>query len=109
MKWPGSVHDARMYPNSKLNKLFKTGIISPFPRCILDDEVHTLFKTGVISPCPRCILNDKAPVPVFLLRDPAYPLMPYLMKEYHSGGSNHHEQYLGIKLWSARKFEVTGQ
>ena len=81
VKWPGSVHDARMFANSKLNEM---------------------LRNEVIPPCKRHVLEGEDPLPVFLLGDPAYPLMPYIMKEYAAGGSTPREQYFGYKLCSAR-------
>ena len=79
VKWPGSVHDARIFANSKVNYLLKQELIPPCRRRILDNDV-----------------------PVFVIGDPAYPLMPYLMKEYAGGGTNRQEQYFGYRLCSAR-------
>ena len=79
VKWSGSVHDARTFANSRLNHLLKSEIIPPCRRKLLDEEV-----------------------PVFIIGDPAYPLMPYVMKEYAGGGMNCKEQYFGYRLCSAR-------
>ena len=81
VKWPRSVHDSRMFANSKLNKM---------------------LRNEVIPPCKQHVLEGEDPLPVFLLGDPAYPLMPYIMKEYAAGGSTPREQYFGYKLCSAR-------
>ena len=59
IKWPGSAHDAKIFANSKVNQFLKDGTIPLCHRQICDEDV-----------------------PVFILGDPAYPLMPYVMKVF---------------------------
>ncbi|XP_046844789.1 putative nuclease HARBI1 [Xenia sp. Carnegie-2017] len=70
--------------------------------CFMDVVVKWPGSSGKIPPCKRTILPDEDPVPVFILGDPAYPLMPYVMKEYSNGGSTVQEQYFGLTLCKAR-------
>ena len=62
-----------------------------------------MFNNGTIPPMYKTIASDTVPVPVCLLGDPAYPLLPHLMKEFPGGGSTIKEQFYGYDLSSARK------
>ena len=63
MRWPGSVHDARIYANCSINKKF------------ISRELLPVYEE---------LVPGFALVSSLLLGDPEYPLLPNLMKEYSS-------------------------
>ena len=71
IRWPGIVHDARVFANSSVNYALRDGVI---PRC------------------PAVIVENMPEVPICILGDPACPLLPYLMKEFFCGGKTMDEQ-----------------
>ena len=81
IKWPGSVHDARIFSNSYLN---------------------TFLRTKDVTNIPKVIVEGEKEVPVCIIGDPAYPPLPYLMKEFPSGGTTALEQFFSYRLSSAR-------
>ena len=66
-RWPGSVHDAKVFSNSRIN-------------CMLRD--------GTLPVLYRSLLPGVDKVPVLLLGDPAYTLLPHLMKEFTTCTTN---------------------
>ena len=48
------------------------------------------------------LVDGEDPVPVCILGDPAYLLLPFLMKEFSNGGKNIQEKFYGYRLSSAR-------
>jgi len=81
VKWPGSVHDARIFQNSEINKM---------------------FREGIIPACERTLAPNDDSIPICILGDPAYPLLPFLMKEFPGGGINDRERFFSYRLSSAR-------
>ena len=61
IKWPDSHHDARVFANSEVQKGYTKG------------KFKLYYK--------KLIPGDEL-IPQILLGDPAYPLLPYVMKEY---------------------------
>ena len=60
IKWPGSVHDARVFANSEVPKNYSEKKFNLFYKELLPDEEW---------------------VPQVLLIDPGYPFLPYIVKE----------------------------
>ena len=81
LKWPVSVHDSRIF---------------------LQSTINNMLRTEVIPKCEKAIIDGEISVPICILGDSAYPLLPFVMNEYPKGGKNYREKFFGYKLSSAK-------
>jgi hypothetical protein len=65
--WPGSVHDAKVFGNSSVNKK------------LLNGKLPRVFQS---------VLPGYEKIPNYLIGDPAYPLTPFCMKKYETCENN---------------------
>lgn len=79
-QWPGSVHDAKVFANSSINKKLR------------EAKLPQLFQVST---------RRAEKIPNYLIGDPAYPLVPFCMKEYEHC-SNNAEVIFNNMLRSAR-------
>jgi hypothetical protein len=78
--WPGSVHDAKVFTNSSINcKLRRNMLPSTF----------------------QCPVEGGEKIQNYLIGDPAYPLVPFCIKEYDTC-SNNQQVIFSNMLRSAR-------
>ena len=66
-RWPGSVHDSKVFANSSINKMLRNG------------EMPATFQT---------VIPGFEKFPNYLIGDPAYPLTPFCMKEFDNCNSD---------------------
>ena len=62
-RWPGCVHDAKVFANSRVNEK---------------------LQNGSLPVTYQQLIPGRTKVGSYLIGDPAYPLTPYCMKEYDS-------------------------
>ena len=61
-----------------------------------------MLRTEVIPKCEKAIIDGEISVPICILGDSAYPLLPFVMNEYPKGGKNYREKFFGYKLSCAK-------
>ncbi|CAM5111973.1 unnamed protein product [Natator depressus] len=77
--WPGKVHDARIFRNSGLFQKLQEGIFFPDQKITIGD----------------------VEIPIVILGDSAYPLMPWLMKPY-TGSLDSSKELFNYRLSKCR-------
>ena len=81
LKCPGSIHDAQIFLNSSINGMLQKRAIPPFEKILVE---------------------GRDPAPIFLLGDPAYPFLPFWLKEFSWGRGSKREKFFSYKLQSVR-------
>ena len=66
-RWPGSVHDAKVFANSSIN---------------------SKLQNGTLPVTYQSLIPGRTKVGSYLIGDPAYPLTPHCMKEYEKCSTN---------------------
>ncbi|KAG6927247.1 hypothetical protein G0U57_010146, partial [Chelydra serpentina] len=79
VEWPGKVHDARIFRNSGLFRRLQEGIYFPDQKITVGD----------------------VKMPLVILGDPSYPLMPWLMKPY-TGALDSDKELFNYRLSKCR-------
>ena len=55
-------------------------------------RINKKLRNGIIPYCKHVILPGQDPVPFCLVGEPAYPLLPFLIKKIWGGGENERER-----------------
>ena len=82
-RWPGSVHDAKVFSNSGINAKLNGG------------NLPKVYNT---------VLPGYEAVPNYLIGDPAYPLTPFCLKEFQSCTSN--EQVIFNNMFRSARNQI---
>ena len=72
------------------------------PGCSLLRIFFQSLRNGAIHQCRKVLVDGQPEVPICILGDPAYTLLPYLMKEFENGGKDQREKFFRYHLSSAR-------
>ena len=67
----------------------------------VNSSVTKRLRKREIRKCEKVLVEGYPSIPICLIGDPAYPLLPFIMKNIQGGGKKQREKYFGYKLSSA--------